>query len=299
MNKELHDVITKYEIHPVSYQKKGSVYLIGDKKRKYVIKLKTNNYDIYRYLISRDFSYFPNYYNSALDNYELTEYIDDLSISSEQKLNDYIEIIALLHYKTSHKRGIDLDEIKDGYESITNRIIKLKEYYFELNNIIDKEMFLSPAEYLLIRNISLIYAILDNSLILLNELYEKIKNEKSIRVALLHNNISLDHVITNNKICLISWDKSYFNNPVYELELLYRKYYQSIEINDFLKTYERINKLTIDEKKYLIIRLAIPQKINLTNDTYLDTKIINNEINYLNKVYELLVSFREKNSQKA
>ena len=298
MNKELRDVIIKYEIHPIFYQRRNSVYLVGDKKRKYAIKLKSNNYDIYKYLISRDFLHFPNYYSNALDDYDLVEYIDDLSISREQKINDYIEIIALLHYKTSHKREMDLDEIKEKYESITSKIIKLRDYYYNLNNLIDKKMFLSPAEYLLIRNISLIYAILDNSLILLDELYEKVKNEQSIRVALLHNNISLDHVITNNKIYLISWDKSYFNNPVYELEMFYRKYYQSIEINDFLKIYEKINKLTIDEKKYLLILLAIPKKIDLTNDTYLDTKMINDEINYLNKVYKLLISFKES-SQKS
>ena len=142
--------------------------------------------------------------------------------------------------------------------------------------------------YLLVRNISLIYEILNQSLIILNELYEKIKNDKSIRVSLLHNNPDLDHLIINDHYCLISWDKSYFDSPVYELEGFYRKYYQYIEINDFLKTYELTNKLSNEEKTYLLILLLVPKEIHLTNDTYHDTEIINNEINYLNKVYELL-----------
>ena len=87
---------------------------------------------------------------------------------------------------------------------------------------------------------------------------------------------------------LISWDKSYFASPSYELEKFYRKYYHYIEINDYIKIYELNNKLSSYEKKHLIILLLIPNEIKLTNDTYQDVIMINNEINYLNKVYELL-----------
>lgn len=298
MNKELREIIIKYHLHPISYQKKRKVYIISSQNNRYVIKLNTNNYDIYKYLISRDFLLFPNYYNGPNDNYDILEYIDDLSLSEEQKINDYISTLALLHYKTSYKREIDLDEIKEKYESITNKLTGLRDYYHNLNNTIDKEMFLSPAMYLLVRNISLIYAIIENSLSMLNELYNKIKNEKSIRVALLHNNVSLDHLIVNNKPYLINWDNAYFANPIYELENFYRKYYHNVEINDFLKTYESVNKLSVDEKTLLLILLSIPWEIKLSGDTYLDTKLINDEVDYLNKVYELLMSAK-KNYQES
>ena len=72
-------------------------------------------------------------------------------------------------------------------------------------------------------------------------------------------------------------------------------YYHELEINDFLKNYETVNKLTNDEKIFLLILLAIPKEIKLSNNTFLDTKNISDEINYLNKVYELLKNIYEKN----
>lgn len=287
MNKELRGAIIKYNLHPVSYKKIGKVYLISDYHHEYIIKLNTNNYDIYKYLISRDFLLFPNYYNDMNDNYDILEYIEDLSLNREQKINDYINVLAILHFKTSYQREIDLDEIKEKYETITNRLVYLRDYYHELNNSIDREMFLSPSMYLLVRNISLIYSIINNSLSMLNKLYDKLKNEKSIRVSLLHNNVFLDHLLINNKVYLISWDKACFDSPIYELESFYRKYYHDVEIDDFIKSYEKINKLSVDEETLLLILLSIPKEIKLTNNTYLDTKLINDEINYLNKVYEL------------
>ena len=294
MNKEIRSIIYKYGIHPKAYQKIGNAYIITSDNKKYVIKLNTNNYDIYKYLVSRDFLYFPNNYSDDSDNYDLLEYIPDLSVSKEQKINDYIYLLGLLHKKTSYKREIDLDEIKEKYESITNKINYLRDYYQNINNAIDKEMFLSPSEYLLVRNISLIYAILTRSQTLLNNLYNNIKNIKSIRVSLLHNNVSLSHLITNNRVYLISWDKAYFASPIYELEDFFRTYYHDIEINDLLKNYESVNKLDENEKSLLLILLSLPKEIKLSNNTYHDTKIINNEINYLNKVYELLSNQEEK-----
>ena len=82
--------------------------------------------------------------------------------------------------------------------------------------------------------------------------------------------------------------KNISTNVPQKSDAVHRKYYQYVEIGDFLKIYELGNKLTNTEKTFLLILLAIPKEIKLTNDTYLDTKIINNEINYLNKVYELL-----------
>ena len=288
MNKKLRDILITHQIHPKSYQKKKNVYIVSDGSKVYVIKLNTNNYDIYKYLLSRDFLYFPNNYSDIDDDYDLMEFIDDLLVTREQKINDYVHVLAILHYKTSYKREIDLDEIKEKYEGITNRLTYLQNYYHNLNNMIDKESFLSPAMYLLVRNISLIYKILEKSLISLNKIYSNVKNEKSIRVSLIHNNIDLSHLINNNHIYLISWDKARFDIPIYELEVFFRKYYRDIEISDFLKEYNLINKLSLDEEKLLLILLAIPQELSFTNNTYLDTKTVNDEIDYLNKVYELL-----------
>lgn len=293
MNNELHGIIKKTKIHPIGYQKIKSVYLVKEKNNSYIIKINTNNYDIYKYLISKNFNYIPAYYNEEIDNYDLLEYIPNVKVDRIQKINDYLKIIAILHLKTSYMREIDLDEIKDNYENLINEINLLRKYYHELNDKIDKEMFLSPCDYLLVRNISLIYNILNICEQKLNKIYEKLKDEKSIRVSLLHNNIDLDHLINNEKEYLISWDKSYFNSPIVELEDFYKRYYQDITIDDFFKIYESINKLTNDEKELLLIKLSIPKKIEFSNNTYNDTNMVNLEIKYLKDVYDMLLSFKE------
>ena len=238
--------------------------------------------------------FFPNYLNNINDNYDIYFYINNLTINQEERITDYIKLIALLHKKTSYNREIDLDEIKEKYESLNNKINYLKNYYLKLNDEINQRLFFSPSEYLLIRNISLVYSILDNISILLNEVYDNLKEKKSIRISLLHNNVDLNHLIINDKEYLISWDKSYFNNPIYEIVEIYRKYYLNIELNDLIKIYDNINKLSNLEKKFLIINLSIPKKLDLSNDQLLDTKNINNEINYLNKVYELLIKYKNE-----
>lgn len=291
MNNELIKILKERNIHPISYKRIKSVYVINNK---YVIKLNTNNYDIYRYLISKDFLYFPKNFNNINDNYDMFLYIDNIKVNNSELINDYIKIISILHFKTSYKREIDLDEIKEKYENLNKKILSLKNYYQELNDKIDHEIFFSPSEYLLIRNISLIYSILDNLIILLDKLYKKIKGEKSFRISLLHNNVSLSHLIIGDNKYLISWDKSYFDNPIYEIESIYRKYYKIIELNDLIEIYELNNRLTMEEKCLLLVNLSIPKRIELTNNTYSDTKIINNEINYLKKVYELLIKYENE-----
>lgn len=293
MNNELHSIIKKLKIHPVSYQKIKSVFLVKEKNNSYIIKLNTNNYDIYKYLISKNFTYIPNNYNDSNDNFDIVEYIKETRVDNILKINDYLKILAILHLKTSYMREIDLDEIKENYEKIINEIHLLRKYYHELNDSIDKELFLSPASYLLVRNISLIYSILNISEHSLNKIYDKLKKEKSIKVCLLHNNLSLEHLLTSDKEYLISWDKSYFDSPIIELENFYRKYYQFITINDFFEIYESVNKLTDIEKKILIIKLSIPKKIEFTNNNYDNTVIVNREINYLKDIYDMLISFKE------
>lgn len=288
MNNELINIIKKRNIHPIGYKRIKNVYLIHDHDKDYIIKLNTNNCDIYKYLTSREFSFFPKNITNHEDNYDISVFVDGLIIDKEQKLSDFIKLIATLHYKTSYKREIDLDEIKEKYESLSSKIIYLKKYYLEINDKINHELFLSPSEYLLVRNISLIYRTLDIINELLDEVYHKVKNKKSIRVGLLHNNPDLDHLIVNEKEYLISWDKSYFDSPIIEIEKIYRKYYQYITLNDLLKIYENINKLNNIEKDLLLIVLAIPKKIEFIENEYINTNNINTEINYLKDVYEVL-----------
>ena len=288
MNKELREIIDSHDLHPLSYRKIKKAYIIDTKDKRYVLKPNSNNYDIYKYLSSRDFNYFPHNYNTKTGNYDLSHFIEDNSISNEQKLGDLISVMATLHKKTSYQREVDLDDIKATYESLSKDINEAIKYYSNLNDYIDTVMFYSPSEYLLVRNISLIYFMLEFSKRKLDNWYQYIKDEKSIRNSLVHNNVDLEHLLINNGYYLISWDKAMFSLPIDDLYQLYTNYYSKMELNDLVRNYQGINPLNRYEMDLLLIKLSIPKIIEITNNTYQDTKKINDLLFYLNKVYKMI-----------
>lgn len=288
MNNELLEILKKRDIHPIGYQKIGKGLLIKDREHNYFLKLNTSNYDIYKYLSSRDFFNYPKNYNEIGDNFDLSEYISNIKVEKDQKLNDLLELIAILHKKTLYKREFDLDDIKKIYEELNNVINYRLDYYIKLNDKCDNEEFLSPSMYLLMRNISLIYYMLEGARKNLNIWYEKIKNNKSIRVCLLHNNISLDHLIINRKKYLINWDKAMFDNPINDLLSFYKLYYKDLSLNDVFFIYEKNNSLEELEKDLLIIYLMVGNDVKISDNELLNTKLINNELIYLENVYNYI-----------
>lgn len=284
----LSEILENHEIHPIGYHKKKNVYIIDTKEQRYVIKLNTSNYDIYKYLISRGFPYFPENFNYQTDNYDLCLYLESDRENIDQKLMDYVELMALLHKKTSYKRAIDLDEIKKIYEQKKEEIENCKSFYLKMNDEIDQELFLSPSMYLLVRNISLIYYLLNNCMKSLNDWYNQIKDEKTIRISLLHNNTDLDHLIICDNKYFISWDKASFDFPVYELVDFLKKYYKLVNFKDVLFVYNKINPLSDLEKTFLMLNLLLPKKIALSSNTYQDVINLNNEITFLKKGYEII-----------
>ena len=282
------EILQKYNIHPKSYRRNKRVEIIESPEGSYVLKKDCNNYDIYQYLNSRNFTYYPNNYNDNSDNYDLSTYIEDVSLNKEQKLNDLIYILSTLHYKTSFKRELDLDEIKAMYEEVIKKIEYLISYYRSLNDYLDTILLLSPSEYLLVRNISLVYQMLDISQRMMEDWYQSIQEEKSMRVSLIHNNVDLDHLLVNNSYYLISWDYSRFDMPVIDLVTFYQKYYKEIDLKSVLHDYETINKLSKMEMKLLLAKLSIPLEIKLSNTTFNDTKRVNDLIIYLKKVYKYI-----------
>ena len=142
------------------------------------------------------------------------------------------------------------------------------------------------------RNISIIYFLLSYANHEIDDWYQLMSKKKSKKVSLIHNNISINHLLINEHKYLISWDKSKIGDSINDLVSLYKKYYFNIELNDLINIYQEHNKLDETELKLLIIYLSIPNKIEFTNDNLNDVKMINQEITYLKKIYEYI-----KNSQ--
>lgn len=289
--KAINKLLKKNSLKTNNYTKIGKVVKICTKNGTYIIKHKTDNKEIFNYLISRNFNYYPDIID--YDNeYEIMRYIDEINIPKEQKINDLISLVALLHSKTTYYKEIDEVDYKSLYEDLNNNIEYLNEYYLDLITIIESKVFMSPPEYLLARNISIIFNSLDICKNILSEWLKKIKDLKKMRVAVIHNNLKLSHFIKNNSDYLISWDKTKIDLPVFDLYKLYINHSIDFDFYEILKKYEKIYPLKDYELYLLFILILMPNKIDFNNSNYKLCQTIGNEIEKIYKTQKLIEEYK-------
>ena len=280
-----------------SIRKINSAYLINDGKNNFVIKDNNCNLkDKFDYLYSRSFNSFPVYYK--IDNYDVFSYINDSNISSEERLYEMINLIILLHTKTTRYKNIDIDDYKIIYEDLLKKIEYLYNYYIALNDSIDSEIYMSPSHYLLARNISKIYGSLSFCKNELDNWYEIIKSNNKQRVVFIHNNLDLEHVLVNKNSYLISWNNSKVDLPIYDLVGIYNKYHDKIDFSVLLNHYLEKYPLTIDEMKLFFIIISVPFKIEFSNDEIKDIQIVRKLINKISSGDRLIKPYYLKNKKK-
>ena len=293
---DLKEIAKEYNFKIKSLKVIGKVVIIDSDKGKFVYK-EVNNSDTYDYLSSRGFSFFPKFINDKNSKYEIAHYIEQKQVSKEQRLNDLIHITGFLHHKTSFQKEIDLDELKKRYERMQNDADYLMNYYHDLNNYIDTVTLMSPAEYLLVSNIDLFYYLLSFVKVESTNWYQDLTNNKGIRYSMIHDNLELSHLMEGNNISLISWNKAHLDFPIQDLVKLYQDNYEMIELEDFLKEYEKENRLSMDEKLVLLLELSIPKRVEFTKNTYLDCFELSNYLIYLKKIASVIQK-KDKTRQK-
>ncbi len=284
-----------FKINSLKYE--GNVVIIDTNDGKYVYKDKKNNYEIYDYLLSRGFSFYPKTINSKNSKYELTEYINENKVSREQKVNDLIHITGFLHKKTSFNKEIDMDDLKIKYENYQNDANYLMNYYQNLNNYIDSSTFMSPLEYLLVRNIDLFYYLISFVKVESSNWYKLLENKKSISYCMIHDNLDLSHLIEGNNLYLISWDRAHLDTPIKDLKKIYQDNYDVIDLENFISEYEKENNLSYVDKLFLLLELSIPKRIEFGKNMYLDCYNLSKYITYLRKIASLIQKIEKKNEK--
>lgn len=280
--KKINEILRNKNLKPKKYFKQGSVYIVELEDSKLV--LKKNNTDIYKYLKERNFDYYPN--TEIIDGYELMEYVEDDNLTDDTKINKIISLMSLLHSKTTYYKSTNDMEYKEIYETINATIKNRIDYYNRLMDVIESEVYMSPSHYFLARNITNIFNALDYCRYQLEKWYDQVKDLKKIRKSVIHNNLDLSHYL-NNK--LISWNKSKFDIPIFDIEHLYRTSYDNFVWDELLNDYLSQNMLHDEEVKLLYIILSIPEEIKFSNSEYQNTIIVNNLINYISKTSELVI----------
>lgn len=268
MNHEIRSLFDENKIITKKITLVGDVRIIETDTDKLVIKKRGHDLDeIFKYLKSRSFEYIPEIIYKT-NNYDIYKYINDSTLDDEEKMLDIIKLVTLLHSKTTYYKEIDDDTYKELYENTITRIEYLYNYYNDIADIIESNEYMSPSNYLFIRNISKLFASLDYAKYQINNWYNIIEEKKRIRVVNIHNNLSLDHYRYDNKPYLISWGLSKKDIPIYDLITLYKRHYNNSDFCDLFRVYESHYPLLKEEKSLLFCLLSIPEKLDFNDKEF-------------------------------
>lgn len=297
--RQVNSLLRKYSLKPHRYQKEGNVTFVDTEEGRYALKPKSVNHNpIYKYLDSRSFVYYPKILSDDNDEFELTEYEEDFEMPEEQKILDLVDLVSLLHNKTTHFREVDEADYKKIFEDISNNIEYLYSDYNDRMNIIESHIYMSPSEYLLARNISKVYAALIYAKKELDRWYNLVSNLRKERLVVIHNNLELSHFIRNKNAYLTSWRKARIDMPIFDLYKLYLHHSLEFDFGEILKRYEKNYPLSEAERTLFFILIALPDKLELTEKEYENCRRIGNMIDRLYKTEGLLSPYyaEEKNN---
>ena len=103
----------------ISY--KRGLKLIEKNNQKLVYKIKKNNKDnLYNYLRIKDFDNFllPL---EVTQEYEVYKYIDEKNIPAEDKAVELVNLLSLLHTKTTAFQEVNQEKVDEQYQTIKKK----------------------------------------------------------------------------------------------------------------------------------------------------------------------------------
>lgn len=299
MNREIRDFLNSNNFIVKKIIINGKIIIIIGDNYKFVIKKKYSDMNkLYKYLSSRAFMYYPSILYET-KNYYIYEYIDNVSMDDYEKSNDIFKLMSLLHMKTTYYKDIDEDNYKMVFEDISNKLDYLYNYYDDITSLIEGEEYMSPSNYFFVRNVSMIFTSIKYSREYLDKWLNIIKDKLRVRVVQLHNNMSIEHYLHNEtKPVFVSFDKSKKDNPIYDIIVFYKRYYNELDFCDLLHIYEKTYPL-LNEEKYLFFSIiTIPPKIVFDKREYEMCKIVNNLYDYIDCSLKFISDYIPKESNK-
>lgn len=242
---------------------------------------------LFDYLERRSFDNYPKILEIS-DRSIKTEYIKEDKYKDIDKPNKLMEIVGLLHYKTSHYIDVSKNKYKEIYEKINDNLEYLMNYYNKLMNRIENNVYFSPSEYFLARNFSIILSSLVYSKEELDKWYDIVEEKTKQRVVVVHNNLKTEHLLRDEKDYLINWDKYLVDTPVLDLYKFYINEGMNYDFKELYEIYNNEFKLLEEEKKLLFILMSVPKKIEFLDNEFLSTYNIKKIIDTLYKTRSIV-----------
>lgn len=279
----------------INYKNKSKIIEQDDKKYLYKIKKKDNS-DTYNYLRLKGFFNFLEPL-SVTEKYEIYPYIEEQNMSASDKAVELINTLLLLHVKTTTYQEVKQEKVKETYNEIKSYLTYLRNYYLDLQDFLETREFMSPAEYLLMINISKFYKALNYSEKELDIWYEKKKKSTRERTVQLHKNISLEHFLIADKPYILNWNNSTRDIVIYDFLEFYRKEFKSLEMISLYDQYQSKYTYTKEEQYLFFTLIAIPPKITLKKSTIVNLINVRSAVDYVNKTNNFLLKYYEKKQQ--
>ncbi len=294
MNNSLEVLKSIYK--PLKYTLKGKVTILETTSGDYIVKEKKQDIrSLYKYLESRGFYNFPKLIDDSRKEVNVYEMIEEDPTPKEQKMNDLIDTVSNLHNKTSYYKEVTEDKYQTIYDDIESNLMYLKDLYNNYFDIYLPKEYLSPSEYLLMRNISKIFDNLDFCQDKLDSWYSLVKEEKKQRVSIIHNNLNVTHLIRNKENYLISWDNYKIDTPILDIVKLYHNEFFNYDFEPILNNYFKDFSLTKEEKELLFLLIAIPPEIKMDEtDEMKKTNNVREKLDYVFKTEKLLRPYYSK-----
>lgn len=281
------------QIHKIE-KKKNYIILYG-KDKKYLLKEKSINKEIYEYLKTIEYPYFVPIINNEMDPYTLSIYVDEVTNDDILKGKKIIEALLYIHNKSIYEETLTENEKKGIYEKIKKVLEEKERYYEELQNYIEEFSFPRVDYYYLINNISLFYKSIWTSRSFLEKWYEE--NPSIMMKAMTIQNVSLDNFVFSSTSYFIDINSCLEDYRIYDLVNFYREDALKTSLSSLLKKYNSQSPLTSSEQTLLNCLISIPDTIPFTNHIYQNTVKIKNSLDKIDKTF-ILVSEKNKEDEK-
>ena len=267
---------------------KGNVKIIETEDKKVVIKKKSKDMNsLFDYLNRRNFLCYPNIEKETRNDVEY-EYYNEKKYFNQNDDEDFIRTIADLHYKTTYYKDVSRLKYKDIYNTLIDNIDYLKDYYEKYISEADIETYMSPSNYLFVRN----YSIVNSSLFYiekeLNAWYNLVKDKTKERVSVVHNNLRKDNFLRSDKDLLTGWDNYMVDTPVLDIYKLYKNEYKNIDFKSMFKVYNDTFKLTKEELKLFFIMISMPKKLEKTDNEFNNVRNTKLFIDYMYRTNDFI-----------
>lgn len=292
----IQECLKKYDIQvdKISYFDKYIV--IDSRDKKYLLKKKdSNKEELFNYLRQINYSYFMPLISSYDDYYELYPYYDDNVVNGYTKAKELMYGLALLHLKTTTYVEYSQDKIKEMYETMGVKIETLTKYYLDLQDYCEAIEMFSPAQYLLMKNISRIHYLLRLAKNNLDSWYSGTVN---VREVLLINNVSLNNFRFGDRVYFLDFKAAKNGIVVYDLVNFYKNEVLNVDFYSLFSFYLSKYRLHKDELELFYTLICIPDKLVFTKNNYYDVLRVRKLVDYVNVTLDFLLE-KNKEYQKA